>query len=278
MSSNCHNPGEFPELNDSVQLSWGRNADYWDKRMGEGNQFYNELVRPSHERLLALKPGEKVLDLACGNGQFARRMTEFGVMVTGVDISPEQIKNAKARSESYGRKIVFLVGDVTNESLVSELKGHRFDAISCAMGIMDIAEIKPLALSATRLLKADGRLVFSILHPAFNSTKGAIRVKELEEQENGTVSETLAIKIKNYIRPVAYKGVAMVGQPMPQYYFHRPISTLLNTFFDAGFLADRIEEPAFSSANSEGTLGWNEFTEIPPVLSVRLRVQLTDKF
>ena len=59
-------------------------------------------------------------------------------------------------------------------------------------------------------------------------------MNELEEQENGTVSETLAIKIRNYIRPVAYKGVAMVGQPMPQYYFHRPISTLLNTFLMPG--------------------------------------------
>jgi cyclopropane fatty-acyl-phospholipid synthase-like methyltransferase len=40
------------------------------------------------ERLLALQPGERVLDVACGNGVMARRLALLGGRVTAVDFSP----------------------------------------------------------------------------------------------------------------------------------------------------------------------------------------------
>ena len=37
----------------------------------------------------------------------------------------------------------------------------------------------------------------------------------------------------------------MRGQPASQYYFDRPISTLFNICFSAGFVLDGMEEPVF---------------------------------
>ena len=67
---------EFQSLNDEVGRIWDANADFWNDRMGEGNGFHKQLIEPSQLRLLALKRGDHVLDVACGNGQFARKMVE----------------------------------------------------------------------------------------------------------------------------------------------------------------------------------------------------------
>ena len=270
-------PHEFPQFNDDVRDAWDTNADFWNERMGEGNSFHNSLVRPSMEKLLALKSGETLLDVACGNGHFARQMAEHEVRVTAIDIAPRQIENAIAASTKYGEQIEFLVSDATDNELLTQLESKKFDAISCGMAIMDMAEIEPLAESVSRLLKPGGRFVFAVMHPAFNSPNGLSRSVERVEMEDGRIVDSLAVKISHYINPTSYEGVAIVGQPVLQRYFHRPMSVLLNVFFTRGFVADGIEEPVFGSSDPSHALDWDNFHEIPPVLAVRLRVLDTGK-
>lgn len=57
-----------PDANSEAQLAWSANAEFWDKRMAEGNEFFNLLVWPAVERLLHPQPGERLLDIACWNG------------------------------------------------------------------------------------------------------------------------------------------------------------------------------------------------------------------
>lgn len=47
--------------------------------------------------LLAPKPGERVLDLGCGDGTLTLRLQEAGCDVLGVDSSPDQVAAARAR-------------------------------------------------------------------------------------------------------------------------------------------------------------------------------------
>lgn len=98
--------GEFQSLNRAVQQAWNRIAPWWDDRVGaEGNDFHQLLVAPATERLLALKPDEVVLDIACGNGQFSRRMAELGARVVAVDFSEAFIDRAKARTQEYAGRL-----------------------------------------------------------------------------------------------------------------------------------------------------------------------------
>ena len=263
---------EFQHLNDDVRDKWDANADFWDQRMGEGNSFHRELVMPSQLALLNLQDGESVLDIACGNGQFARQMADRGARVVGVDIAPRMVENAVARSVDYGDRVRFAVADATDADAMQRLGEDAFDAACCTMAIMDMASIEPLSSSVRRVLKPDGRFVFSVMHPAFNSPKDLVKTIDRIETEDGKLIDTYAVKVSNYIESIAYKGIAMLGQPEPQHYFHRPICELLNVFFKDGFVLDGIEEPVFSGdATPNHALNWDNFTQNPPVLAVRLR-------
>jgi 2-polyprenyl-3-methyl-5-hydroxy-6-metoxy-1,4-benzoquinol methylase len=262
---------EFGHLNDSVRDIWDDNASFWDQRMGEGNRFHNTLVRPPQERLLDIQPGDLVLDVACGNGNFARQMADLGARVVEVDLAPRMIEHAIDRSADYGDRVQFHASDATDQEAIVGLGEGTFDAVVCTMAIMDMARIEPLAGAVARLLKPRGRFVFSLLHPAFNSPDGLTRAVERVEHGDGTITEHHSVKISHYIRPHAFMGIAMIDQPRPQHYFHRPMGVLLSVFFEEGFVADGIEEPVFDDQPAEDVLNWDSFTEIPPVLVVRLR-------
>lgn len=60
------------------------------------------------------KRGAKILDIGCGSGRTAISLTQGGFNVTGVDITPEMIDNAKRVSKSKGLSIDYQAGDATN--------------------------------------------------------------------------------------------------------------------------------------------------------------------
>lgn len=67
--------------------------------MGDtGNDFQRLLVAPASERLFNLHPGERVLEIACGNGVFARRLAELGAQVLATDFSTSLLELARART------------------------------------------------------------------------------------------------------------------------------------------------------------------------------------
>lgn len=63
---------------------------YKDRNHREAALFMNQLTD-----FLGLKPGDKILDLACGKGRHAKFLYKQGFDVTGVDLSEESIHFAK---------------------------------------------------------------------------------------------------------------------------------------------------------------------------------------
>src|SRR5262249_53853587 len=137
--------------------------------MGEGNEFHRTLIGPAQERLLNLRPEQYVLDIGCGNGQFTRRMAQLGAHVLAFDVSPRMIENARAQTTEKGDRIDYRVVDAADWAALAALGKGVFDAAVCTMAMMDMATIEPLMSALDSLLKSDGRFVFSILHPCFNS-------------------------------------------------------------------------------------------------------------
>lgn len=292
---------DWPELAGEAQKRWNRNAAFWDDYMGEqSNDFHNLLVRPAMERLLAVEPGDSVLDIACGNGNFSRFLAGLGARVTAIDGSSGMIERARTRSEgdsegpvdgasgnesadgASGNKsagestgdtagdIEYRVIDVTDTKELEELGTSAFDAAVSNMAVMDMAEVGPMFSAVRGLLKPGGVFVFSLTHPCFQAPY-AVRYAEQVDQD-GRMTRKVGIKIERYLTPQPFEGLAIVGQPVPSLIFHRPLSVLLTMCFEAGFVLDGIEERVFDdSVEADRELSWANFRETPPMMAVRLR-------
>lgn len=261
---------DLERLTRTTQAIWDRNAAFWDERMGEGNDFQHLLIAPASERLLALRRDDYVLEVACGNGQFARRLATLGARVLACDFSAAMLERAKARTMEHADRIEYRLVDATDEAQLLALGEGRFTALVCNMALMDMSAIEPLMCAAARLLTSNGRFVFSTMHPCFNS--GPITWMLEEEDQEGEIITTRSVKISHYHTPSHARGLGMIGQPVPQYYFHRSLSDILAVAFRTGLVLDGIEEPVFDDATtSPRPLSWANYREIPPVLVARLR-------
>jgi SAM-dependent methyltransferase len=234
--------------------------------MSGGRTWQRDLIAPAVERLLRLRPGERVLELACGNGDFARRMAELGASVLASDFSAAMVEAARA----HGGDVEYRVADATDQNQMLALgRPGEFDAIVSNMAIMDMLSIEPMARAARTLVKPTGRFVFSTVHPAFNGSD-SVRVVEQSEDEHGVVRR-YSVKVSEYIGSKASKGVALEDQPVTQWYFHRPMKDLFAPFFDQGFVMDGFDEPVLTPEQVRPGGTSAVFVEIPPVLVARLR-------
>ncbi len=246
--------------------AWDANAAYWDDHMGDGNRWHLELVWPLTAALLGDVEGRAILDVGCGNGLSCRRLATAGASVTGIDAAPAMLERARGRSED-GARIEYLEVDATDEAALIALGERRFDGAIACMVLMDIAEVAPLFRGLARILRPGAPFVFAVQHPAFNQD-GVSEVTERRYTAAGR-EELTYMKVTGYLDESASWGLALAGQPEPQPYFHRPISTLLRPAFEAGLVLDALEEPAFATTQHEGLRRPPAF---PPVLLCRLRV------
>src|SRR5215467_10445160 len=256
--------------NSEVKRAWNTNAEFWDERMAEGNDFFNILVWPAVEKLLQPSAGERLLDIACGNGVTSRRLAAVGAKVTAFDFSEAIIELARRREPQSN--IDYRVVDATDREALIQLGVASFNGALCNMALMDMANIDPLMQALGSLLRSDGRFVFSTLHPCFNNP-AIVQMVELEDRA-GNIVTTYSVKVSRYLTSYTQVGLAMHEQPVPHRYFHRPLSALLAPAFEAGLVVDAVEERAFPPGYIGGTtaLPWNgHFSEIPAVLVGRLR-------
>jgi 2-polyprenyl-3-methyl-5-hydroxy-6-metoxy-1,4-benzoquinol methylase len=258
-------------MNEDGRELWDRKAAFWDELQGtEGTKFHRYLISPVVERLVALKPGERVLDVACGNGVLARRPAELGGHITAVDFSPVLIQRARLRGQASGHPIEYGVVDATDEEALTALGEAQYHAIVCIMALMDMPAIAPLYRAVRQLLRADGRFVFAVPHPVFNSYTPVLVTKRGETA--GKMVITHAVEIAAYLEALSFEAGGGADDPAPHVYYHRPLNQLLREAFAAGLLMDALEEPAYrlEDADPSRPMAWSNFPQFPPVLAARL--------
>jgi SAM-dependent methyltransferase len=260
---------EHLSANEENRAAWDANAEVWDTKMAnQGNDFVNLLQWPVIQPLLNVQPGQKILDIASGNGLFSRRLAALGADVVAIDYSSELIERAKARKSD---RITYQMMDVTNESALLTLGEHTFESALCNMALFDIADIRPIFRALPHLLKPGGCFVFSLTHPAFNNSSS---VHIAEEWDEGGIKTRYSVKVSRYMTPYHAHGVALRDQPRPQLYFERPLHYYFKLGFDNGFVLDGFEEKAFPENHpQQNPLSWGgNFSEIPAVLIARMRL------
>lgn len=264
------------ELNQISQQRWNEKAASWDEAIGaEGNDFHQILIAPTVTDLLAMRAGERLFDVACGNGQFSRQMAADGVTVVAVDSSSVFLERARVHTQNAGaeieQRIAYHHVDATDEeALLAFGEDGLFDAAVCNNAIMDMAEIEPLFRALSKLLRPGGRFVFAVTHPCFNGASA--RRIAYEENVDGRLQAVYAVQVSRYLEEEVGLGTGMAGEALPHYYFERPINALLRVGFETGFVVDGFEEPKYiAQSESKSALGWSNYRQLPPSLIVRMR-------
>jgi SAM-dependent methyltransferase len=101
-----------------------------------------------------VKPGERVLDVACGTGNAAIHAAQRGGIVTGLDIVPALLHQGRALAAEAGVKVEFVEGDAENLPFADA----SFDVVLSTFGCMFVPEHKRAASEIARLLRPAGRI------------------------------------------------------------------------------------------------------------------------
>jgi 2-polyprenyl-3-methyl-5-hydroxy-6-metoxy-1,4-benzoquinol methylase len=109
-----------------VRTDW-----YRDFFHGMALEFWSDVVPEEHTlnevemivQQLDLRPGDRVLDIPCGNGRHALQLAEDGYMVTAVDISPQFVEVAKAQAKTRKVNVEFVCTDMAEYAADEQFKG-----------------------------------------------------------------------------------------------------------------------------------------------------------
>lgn len=119
-------------------------------------------------RHLSLKPGDRVLDLGCGEGRHTHGLHMLeGIEAIGVDMDVASLKKAREglatlpqRREGGPQTTQFLVGDATR----LEFADNAFDALICSEVLEHLPDYNAALAEIRRVLKPDGRLCITVPH------------------------------------------------------------------------------------------------------------------
>jgi ubiquinone/menaquinone biosynthesis C-methylase UbiE len=216
--------------------SWGSVAAWYDGMVTDGDSYQAQVIAPNLSRLMDLRPGEKILDLACGTGFFTEIFARAvgPENVAGVDIGKQLISVAKQKNP----KIDFRVSRADDLSIFSE---NYFDKVAIVLAIQNIAEVKAMFLQVARVLKSDGAVYIVMNHPAFRVPKrSGWGFDEVTRQQYRRIDGYLhESKEEIDMKPGASKKE---GSDQMTVSYHRPIQYYTKIFAVAGFAVTRLEE------------------------------------
>jgi SAM-dependent methyltransferase len=126
---------------------------------GDYGHFATYLLPGALEFLdrLALWPGIKLLDVACGAGQIALPAARAGAQVTGIDLAENLVDQARERATSEGLAIRFDQGDAEN----LPYENGAFDLVVSLIGAMFAPRPERVAGELVRVCKPGGRIVMA---------------------------------------------------------------------------------------------------------------------
>lgn len=220
-----------------TNTSWGSVAEWYDELLEEDASTYQkELILPNLMRLCDIKKGETVLDLACGQGFFARALASAGAKVIAADIAGELIALAKEKqtNEKNSKAIIYHTAPADALPFIA---GASIDKAIIVLAIQNIENLHGTLAECARVLKKGAPLFIVLNHPAFRIPKeSSWGFDEKEKVQYRRIDRYLSeSKVKIIMHPGAKSKEATVS-------FHRPLQAYMKAFTKAGFAVTRLEE------------------------------------
>lgn len=222
--------------------SWENVANLYNNLLENGNDSYQKkLILPNLQRLLDLKRGEVILDLACGQGFFAREFARTGAKVIGVDISPELIEIARHLPGEQGIHLEGAQKDVkyhvSPAHKLEFLKDESVDKAVIILSLQNMENVGEVIREVSRVLKPRGKLFMVLNHPSFRIPKasswGWDEIRKIQYR-----------RIDRYLSESKEQIQMHPGQkPWEKTIsFHRPLQFYFKLLSKKGLLVSRLEE------------------------------------
>jgi len=206
---------------------WNYRAASYQKAIG-GAGAYGDLIwgpnrHPEDElKVLGNVRGKKVLEVGCGAAQFGIELAKRGATVTGIDLSAEQLRHARANIKAAGVDYRLERGNAEN---LTRFRSGSFDIVTSdfALGFIDIDRLLP---EVRRVLKPGGFCAFSWASPI------------LDCMTFGGSAPLLA-----FVRPYFDREPFVEGGKDPTYEFKRTYGDWVRSFVRAGLVLEDLIEP-----------------------------------
>jgi ubiquinone/menaquinone biosynthesis C-methylase UbiE len=229
-------------------------AEWYDAWVGRGS-MHGDPFYPTVHALTGEVAGQRICDLACGQGRVARHLAEQGAEVVAVDISEKLLEIARRHEAAEPRGITYLKADV---QAPDTLATADFDGVVCYMALMDIPDLDATLRTVARILRPGGWFVFTIIHPCYNPAPSGEQL----------TPEGWIRTVAGYFTEGYWRSDARTGPPGKVGAYHRTLSTYVNSLIELGLTIERIAEPRLTGAHAASRPVW---TEVPAALTVRCR-------
>jgi ubiquinone/menaquinone biosynthesis C-methylase UbiE len=244
------------------KTDWGGVAEWYDSHVGDsGGEYHQRVVLPGVLRLLEVQAGQRIIDIACGQGVLCRQLAARQAEVTGIDAAEPLIEVARKRGPE---QIRYQVADAREPA---GLPAEYFQSAACVLAIQNIHPAAAVFQAVARLLTPGGKLVLAMNHPCFRGAK----------ETSWGWDEKQTVQYRRVDRYLIPRKTPIVTHPGgdPTHYtwtFHRPIEDYVRGLAKAGLLIDAMEEWPGHKTSDSGPRAAAENTarkEIPLFLAIR---------
>lgn len=228
---------------------WDRHARWWQREFSAGaDPEYEDQILPLVSR--HLQGARRVLDVGCGEGQVARRVTSGGSEVVGLDPTAAQIEVARER----GGGPVYLRARA--EAL--PCRDGSFDTVLVCLALEHVDAFEDAIAEVARVLEPGGRFVLLLGHPLLHAPGSAW----IDDRILGEV----------YWRVGAYldeeRRFHEVAPGIDLFFIHRPLSRYVHAMGETGLLIDDMVEEAPPARVIAESWGFPQAANIPRVLLI----------
>lgn len=225
-------PRAKPRSSDPRKSSWGSHAQWYHSLLNESDDTYQkQVILPNITRLVHPQSSQKILDIGCGEGFFARAFAEQGAEVYGFDIGPELIAIAQKHKTPHTH---FAVAPATD---IKTMADNSCDAAVCILALQNIRDLNGAVREAHRIVRTGGSYYIVLNHPAF-------RIPQSSSWHWDEETHTLARRNDAYLTE---REIPIIMHPGAEphaktYSYHRSLQLYIKTLVNTGFVITGMEE------------------------------------
>jgi SAM-dependent methyltransferase len=146
--------GQIDDLQKVLRLCWDRTAP----KYGQAGPPIFSIAAQRLLELMSLKPGDRLLDVACGRGAVAipaaKQVGPSG-QVTAIDYSPSMVAEAEKEANKQG---LSNIACACMEAQNLEFPDNSFDALTCAFALFFFPDMRKALAEMHRVLVPGGKL------------------------------------------------------------------------------------------------------------------------